>query len=477
MNKKLIGFVLMACSSAGVWASGERVVCHYPQIDGYVGVELVKPNGDHYFDVDIMDFDTAPVRSYGDGLLTGVTGDMADLGIQYSSYKSGYTGCGEEWNEHPSDKSSSSWYHPKGLGYPDNYSGPYHPFVFTPKKTGTYNVVFHFIWPADGHQEDVAVRFVIHSAPKTPDAWYKGAWNGKLTMKDDEAGPNTAQFKCNIAADGSWTSSCAWESRYGTLNVNSRTAKVIPVSDSIVRLQGEYDCGHTYRWFMIAKKTGESYFAAEMDNCTQLVDGYPSKDMNKLPSWAFGRFSGEFTVSNGSSIENYASFVSNVKSDGSWTSRVTFFYDPRTEEYNTLTYGFVKVSESEYRLSGRYVDNGVVFDWKLRIMKSGESIFTASAQGVTCKLSGTCRKISDSAGVYVIRLLPNGGVISTPPLMSCEVGKTYKLPVVDNRTFTAPAGKKLAGWRCSNGKRYDDGMLIFNLANSGGTVTMTAIWE
>ena len=43
--------------------------------------------------------------------------------------------------------------------------------------------------------------------------------------------------------------------------------------------------------------------------------------------------------------------------------------------------------------------------------------------------------------------------------------------------FSAPSGKRFAGWACSNGKRYDDGMLVFNLAQPGETVTMTAIWE
>ena len=42
-----------------------------------------------------------------------------------------------------------------------------------------------------------------------------------------------------------------------------------------------------------------------------------------------------------------------------------------------------------------------------------------------------------------------------------------------------PLGKNsaFAGWACSNGRRYDDGMLVFNLAKPGETVTMTAIWE
>lgn len=53
--------------------------------------------------------------------------------------------------------------------------------------------------------------------------------------------------------------------------------------------------------------------------------------------------------------------------------------------------------------------------------------------------------------------------------------KVYKLP---RCTATPPSGKtRFVGWACSNGKSYDDGVLVFNLAEPGETVTMTAIWE
>ena len=58
--------------------------------------------------------------------------------------------------------------------------------------------------------------------------------------------------------------------------------------------------------------------------------------------------------------------------------------------------------------------------------------------------------------------------------MKCEAGRVYKISPC---TFIPPAGKRFAGWACSNGRRYDDGMLIFDLAEPGETVTMTAIWE
>ena len=65
-----------------------------------------------------------------------------------------------------------------------------------------------------------------------------------------------------------------------------------------------------------------------------------------------------------------------------------------------------------------------------------------------------------------------GGVPVEVPAISCETGAVCKLPVLSGRV---PSG--FLGWACSNGKRYDDGMLVFDLAQPGETVTMTAIWE
>ena len=52
-------------------------------------------------------------------------------------------------------------------------------------------------------------------------------------------------------------------------------------------------------------------------------------------------------------------------------------------------------------------------------------------------------------------------------------GKVFALP----KGLLPAAGRRFAGWACSNGRRYDDGMLVFDLAKPGETVTMTAIWE
>ena len=76
-------------------------------------------------------------------------------------------------------------------------------------------------------------------------------------------------------------------------------------------------------------------------------------------------------------------------------------------------------------------------------------------------------------GHYVVMFKTDGDLT---PFSSFEwkADQVYALPPC---TLTPPAGKRFAGWACSNGRRYDDGMLVFNLAEPGETVTMTAIWE
>ena len=74
---------------------------------------------------------------------------------------------------------------------------------------------------------------------------------------------------------------------------------------------------------------------------------------------------------------------------------------------------------------------------------------------------------------YLVRFNANGGS-GAMPVKACVRDAVYCLPT---NSFSAPAGKRFAGWACSNGRRYDDGMLVFDLAKPGETVTMTAIWE
>ena len=81
----------------------------------------------------------------------------------------------------------------------------------------------------------------------------------------------------------------------------------------------------------------------------------------------------------------------------------------------------------------------------------------------------------DHVNTYVVFFDANGG---TGTMKSCqwEFGRVYKLP--NSSTLTPPQGKTaFAGWTCTNGRRYDDGMLVFSLAGSGRSVTMTALWQ
>lgn len=58
------------------------------------------------------------------------------------------------------------------------------------------------------------------------------------------------------------------------------------------------------------------------------------------------------------------------------------------------------------------------------------------------------------------------------PEMKCDAGTVGKLP-----SAAPSASGRLVGWKGSNLRRYDPGMLFFDLAKPGETVEMTAIWE
>ena len=71
---------------------------------------------------------------------------------------------------------------------------------------------------------------------------------------------------------------------------------------------------------------------------------------------------------------------------------------------------------------------------------------------------------------YKVSIDANGG-FGTMTGQIFKLGRVYKLPKC---TLKPPAGKShFVGWACSNGRRYDDEMLVFDL----GDVTMTAIWQ
>ena len=99
----------------------------------------------------------------------------------------------------------------------------------------------------------------------------------------------------------------------------------------------------------------------------------------------------------------------------------------------------------------------------------------AGRSWTTCVKAGTEVSLyaeGERPKAYVISYRGNGGSGSMPS-ESCAIGKVVQL----TRNGFSKSGKRFAGWACSNGKRYDDGMLVFNLAEPGETVTMTAIWE
>lgn len=72
---------------------------------------------------------------------------------------------------------------------------------------------------------------------------------------------------------------------------------------------------------------------------------------------------------------------------------------------------------------------------------------------------------------FTIRFVSGGN----ESVLYCDPGKVYNLPAC---MFAVPSGKsRFAGWRGSDGRRYDDRVLVFDLAPVGSTLTLTAIWE
>lgn len=119
-----------------------HMFCHYPMVFGKTGEPLKKDNGDHYFDVDWFDFDTAPA-GMGDGEYVGCETDLP--GFSISSDR-------KDLKESPQD--SQSWY---------GANEKYHPFVYTPTQAGTFHAAFIFRWD-DGVVETSRVEFVISPA-------------------------------------------------------------------------------------------------------------------------------------------------------------------------------------------------------------------------------------------------------------------------------------------------------------------------
>ena len=73
---------------------------------------------------------------------------------------------------------------------------------------------------------------------------------------------------------------------------------------------------------------------------------------------------------------------------------------------------------------------------------------------------------------YTIKFAANGGT-GTMASMTCKQNAIYRL----TKNAYKKSGKTFKGWRGSNGKRYDDQVLIFNLALPETVLTLTAVWE
>ena len=87
--------------------------------------------------------------------------------------------------------------------------------------------------------------------------------------------------------------------------------------------------------------------------------------------------------------------------------------------------------------------------------------------------------------VYAIWLVPGAcAIVFDPGVKGAQWSMGYqhvgagKVAKLNPCAFSPPSGKKFAGWRRSdNGRRYDDGVMVFNLAEPGEMVVMEATWD
>ena len=102
--------------------------------------------------------------------------------------------------------------------------------------------------------------------------------------------------------------------------------------------------------------------------------------------------------------------------------------------------------------------------------------YWVSAVNVYGEGSAAGPAVSAAASIYRIAFYPGAeGAEGSMPEQVVVVGTVAKL----NRcAFVHPSGKRFAGWRrVDTNRRYDDGIMVFNLAAPGEVVTLTAIWE
>ena len=96
------------------------------------------------------------------------------------------------------------------------------------------------------------------------------------------------------------------------------------------------------------------------------------------------------------------------------------------------------------------------------------------------------RDKAETVNAYAIWLRPDCyGIAFDPGVENAEWSMDYQSVAIGRVeklspcSLSVPAGKRFAGWRRKDdGRRHDDGVMVFNLAdNPGDVVIFTAIWE
>ena len=78
------------------------------------------------------------------------------------------------------------------------------------------------------------------------------------------------------------------------------------------------------------------------------------------------------------------------------------------------------------------------------------------------------------ANTYYVCFTGGDGATGEMPVVAWKRNKVYALP---KNAFVRADKKTFRGWAGSNGRRYDGGLAVFNLAESGKTLVLTAIWQ
>ena len=134
-----------------------------------------------------------------------------------------------------------------------------------------------------------------------------------------------------------------------------------------------------------------------------------------------------------------------------------------------------------FATTGVTYSGDMFFDCTALVGGAGTAYDSAKTDATYARIDGgpsapgyfTYKAPSLPKGAYGIRFVANGGT-GTMADQICTRDKVYNLTKC---AFTEPTGKAFAGWAGSNGKRYDDGILIFNAAAEGKVLTLTAVWK